>query len=88
VGAEIPDGVLASKSKQKPVPLSELGQLILLSTIGGVTGWHFAIMRNKEYAPYLSNYCNGPPGRTFPSAAGFTTLDIFYTDDNGTYLLY
>jgi hypothetical protein len=23
--------------------------------------------------------------RTFPSAAGFTTSDIFYTDDSGTY---
>ena len=86
MGAEIPDGVLAFKSKHKPVPLSELEQLILLSTMGGVTGWHFAIMRNKKYAPFLSNYCNSPSGRTFPSAAGFTTSDIFYTDDNGTYV--
>jgi hypothetical protein len=53
--------------------------------MGGVTGWHFAIMRHKKYAPYLSNYCNSPSGRTFPSAAGFTTSEIFYTDDNGTY---
>ena len=85
MGAEIPDGVLAFKSKQKPIPLSELEQLILLSTMGGVTGWHYAIMRNKKYAPFLSNYCNSSSGRTFPSAAGFTTSDIFYTDDNGTY---
>ena len=85
MGAEIPDGVLAFKSKHKPMPLSELEQLILLSTMGGVTGWHFAIMRNKKYAPFLSNYCNSPSGRTFPSAAGFTTSDIFYTDDSGTY---
>ena len=35
MGAEIPDGVLAFKSKQKPIPLSELEQLILLSTMGG-----------------------------------------------------
>jgi hypothetical protein len=39
--AEIPDGVLAFKSKYKPLPLSELEQLILLSVMGGVTGWHF-----------------------------------------------
>jgi hypothetical protein len=85
MGAEIPDGVLAFKSKHEPLPLSELEQLLLLSTMGGVTGWHFAIIRNKKYAPYLSNYCNSPGGRTFPSAAGFATSEIFYTDDNGTY---
>jgi hypothetical protein len=33
----------------------------------------------------LSNYCNSPSGRTSPSAAGFTTSDIFYTDDSGIY---
>jgi hypothetical protein len=62
MGAEIPDGVLAFKSKDKPMPLSELEQLLVLSTMGGVTGWHFAIMRHKKYAPYLSNYCNSPAG--------------------------
>jgi hypothetical protein len=85
MGAEIPDGIFAFKSKQKPMPLSELEQLILLSSMGGVTGWHYAIMRHKKYAPYLSNYCNSPSGRTFPSAAGFITSEIFYTDDSGTY---
>ena len=85
MGSEIPDGVFAFKSKYKPLPLSEIEQMLLLSTMGGVTGWHFAIMRHKKYAPYLSNYCNSPSGRTFPSAAGFSTSEIFYTDDNGTY---
>jgi hypothetical protein len=62
------------------MPLSELEQLPILSTMSGVTGWHFAIMRHKKYAPYLSNYCNSPAGRTFPSVAGFITSEIFYTD--------
>jgi hypothetical protein len=31
MGAEIPDGILAFKSKYKPMPLSELEQLLLLS---------------------------------------------------------
>ena len=85
MGAEIPDGVLAFKSKHKAMPLSEIEQLLVLSYMGGVTGWHFAIMRHAKYAPYLSNYCASPVGRTFPSAAGFTTSELFYTDDNGTY---
>ena len=33
----------------------------------------------------LSNYCGSPVGRTFPSAAGFITSELFFTDDNGTY---
>jgi hypothetical protein len=86
MGAEIPDGVLAFKSKHKAMPLSEIEQLLVLSYMGGVTGWHFAIMRHAKYAPKLSNYCASPVGRTFPSAAGFITSELFYTDDNGTYI--
>lgn len=85
LGAEIPDGALAFKSKHKPMPLSEIEQLLVLSTMGGVTGWHFAIMRHARYAPKFSNYCGSPVGRTFPSAAGFITSELFFTDDEGTY---
>ena len=53
MGAEIPDGVLAFKSKHNPLPLSEIEQLFILSAMGGVTGWHFAIMRHARYAPKL-----------------------------------
>ena len=77
MGAEIPDGVLAFKSKHDPLPLSEIEQLLLLSYMGGVTGWHFAIMRHERYAPKLSNYSASPMGRTFPSAAGFITSELF-----------
>jgi hypothetical protein len=86
VGAEIPDGVLSFRSKHDPLPLSEIEQLLLLSYMGGVTGWHFAIMRHERYAPKLSNYCASPVGRTYPSAAGFITSELFYTDDNGAYI--
>jgi hypothetical protein len=85
MGAEIPDGVLSFKSQHQPLPLSEVEQLLVLTAMGGVTGWHFAIMRHERYAPKLSNYCASPVGRTFPSAAGFITSEIFFTDDNGTY---
>jgi hypothetical protein len=85
MGAEIPDGNLAFKSRQKPVPLRDLEQLLVLTGMAGVTGWHFAIIRHARYAPKLSNYCASPVGRTFPSAAGFITSELFFTDDNGTY---
>jgi hypothetical protein len=38
MGAEIPDGVLAFKSKHKLLPLSEIEQLLVLTSMGGVTG--------------------------------------------------
>lgn len=87
MGAEIPDGVFAYKSKHPPVPLSELEKLLVLSACGGNTGWHHLIYRAQRYAPHLSNYAGAAGGRTFPSAAGFHTSMTFFTDDDGVYVL-
>lgn len=86
-GAEIPDGVLKYKSKHAPKPLSPLQQLLVLTAAGGNTGWHHMIYRNQRYAPHLANYSMAAGGRTFPSAAGFHTVEFFYTDDNGVYFM-
>ena len=85
MGAEIPDGVLAYKSRHKPVPLSELEKLLVVTACGGNTGWHHMIYRAKRYAPHLSNYSGAADGRSFPSAAGFHTSNTFFTDDEGVY---
>ncbi len=87
MGAEIPDGVLAYKSRHDPVPLSELEKLLVVTACGGNTGWHHMIFRAQIYAPHLSNYAGAAGGRTFPSAAGFHTSKTFFTDDEGVYLL-
>src|SRR6478672_13650515 len=85
VGGEIPDGPLAFRSEYEPAPLSDLERLLILTACAGTTGWHYAIMRHARYAPHLANYSGGAAGRTFPSAAGFHTAEIFFTDDSGTY---
>lgn len=85
-GAEIPDGYFKYKSKHDPFPLTELEQMMVLTAAGGNTGWHNLIMRAARYAPHLSNYACSAGGRTFPSAAGFHTSELFFTDDNGVYL--
>ncbi len=85
-GAEIPDGPLAFKSRHAPIPLTELETLLMLTAVGGNTGWHHSITRHARYAPHLSNYPAAAGGRTFPSAAGFHTSEIFFTDDSGTYV--
>jgi hypothetical protein len=87
LGASIPDGPLAFTSRSEPMPLSELEQMLLATAVGGNTGWHNLIIRNERYAPHLSNYAGTAGGRTFPSAAGFHTSELFFTDDTGIYFL-
>ena len=84
-GASIPEGTLAFTSRQEPQSLTELEQLLVLTAAGGSNGWHFMITRNAHYAPHLPNYSGAAGGRTFPSAAGFHTGELFYTDDEGIY---
>jgi hypothetical protein len=85
LGDEIPDGPLAYKSRHQPVPLSDLERMLVLSAMGGTTGWHYSITRHARYAPHVSNYAAGAAGRTFPSAAGFHTAELFFTDDTGVW---
>jgi hypothetical protein len=87
VGASLPDGPLAFTSRQEPLPLTELEKMLVLTAMGGNTGWHYLIMRHARYAPHLSNYCCAAGGRTFPSAAGFHTSELFFTDDAGIYFM-
>jgi hypothetical protein len=87
VGARIPAGALAYTSRRPVQPLSEVERALLLSVAGGVTGWHYGITYNPGFAPSLPNYSGSATGRAFPSAAGFHTSQLFFTDDTGTYLL-
>ncbi len=86
LGSEIPDGPLAHKSAHPPLPLADLEKMLVLTSAAGNTGWHYAITRNATYAPNLANYSGAAGGRTFPSAAGFHTSEVFFTDDEGVYL--
>src|SRR3954466_15256770 len=85
LGAEIPDGPLAYRSRHEPLPLTELERMLVLSAMGGTTGWHYSITRHARYAPHVSNYAGAAAGRTFPSAAGFPPAELFFTDDSGVY---
>jgi hypothetical protein len=87
VGGRIPAGALAFTSRRQVQPLSEVERALLISVTGGVTGWNFGITHNPSYAPSFPNYAGSATGRTFPSAAGFHTSQLFFTDDTGSYLL-
>src|ERR671914_1637610 len=86
LGSTIPDGPLAYESPHDPVPLTELERMVVLTSMAGTTGWHYSITRNAHYAGHMANYAAGAAGRTFPSAAGFHTAELFFTDDSGTYM--
>ena len=86
-GTSIPVGPLAYRSKHRTSPLSQLEQMLLLATVAGNTGWSNLIPHNRFYQPKMPNYAGAAGGRTFPSAAGFHTTEIFYTDDEGVYFL-
>ena len=60
--------------------------MVVLTSMAGTTGWHYSITRNAHYAGHMANYAAGAAGRTFPSAAGFHTSELFFTDDSGTYM--
>jgi hypothetical protein len=87
LGAEIPDGVFAYKSKHTCLPLSELEKMLVVAACGANTSWHHMIYRARRYAPHISSYAGSAGGRTFPSAAGFHTSMTFFTDDEGVYVL-
>lgn len=87
LGAEIPDGVFAYRSRHESVPLTDLEKMLVVSACGGNTSWHHMIYRAARYAPHLSNYAGSAGGRVFPSSAGFHTSQTFFTDDEGVYML-
>lgn len=87
VGGAIPAGALAYTSRRPVQPLSEVERALLLSLMAGVTGWHDGIAHHPGYAPALPNYPGSATGRAMPSAAGFHTSQLFFTDDTGCYLL-
>jgi hypothetical protein len=84
-GMSIPDGPFTFLSRHEPMPLTELEQILVLSAAGGNTGWNYLIPHNPRYGSHLPNYAGSAGGRTFPSAAGFQTSELFFTDDTGVY---
>ena len=86
-GGAIPAGPLAYTSRRPVQPLSEVERALLLSLMAGATGWHDGIAHHPGYAPALPNYPGSATGRAMPSAAGFHTSQVFFTDDTGCYLL-
>jgi len=85
LGGSLPDGPLAYTSTHAPLPLNEWEQLLLLTAMTGNNGWHYLLPRQRLDLPSIANYPAAAGGRTIPSAAGWHTTELFYTDDTGVY---
>ena len=82
---EIPTGPLKFKSNKPPIGLDEFENAFIISSGMGVSGWHNGIPFSSSQDG-LCSYNVRFTGRTFPCTAGIGNLDLFYTNDNGTYL--
>ena len=82
LGFEMPEGPFRYKSAHAPVPLSELEEALLLGAGAGFSGLAFWDLPTP--VPYPHPQLGG---RTFPTtrAGGHTTL--FWTNDEGFYVL-
>ena len=85
LGATIPDGPLAFTSRHAALPLTDLEQLLVLIATAGNTGWHYLIPYSAHAGGKLPSYAAAAGGRTFPSAAGWHTSEVFFTNDGGVY---
>jgi hypothetical protein len=87
LGMEIPSGSLAFKSGSAPIPLAELELALLIAAGTGVSGWNFGVPFGPNNSDAHAEYTPRFTGRTAPTAGGFGTPVLFYTDDNGTYVM-
>lgn len=87
MGSKITSGPFTFESSKQKIPLDEMEKALVLAAMTGNTGWNYMIPFNNKYAPQLPNYAGSAGGRTFPSAAGFHTSDLFFTDDSGVYFV-
>ena len=87
MGAEIPDGVLAYKSRHDPVPLSELEKLLVVTACGRQHGLaSYALPRKTIRAPFVELLKRCRWSRVSVRSR-FHTSNTFFTDDEGVYLL-
>ena len=85
-GMEIPSGPLKFKSKKPPIGLDEFENAFVIASGMGVSGWHNGIPFSSSQEG-LCSYNVRFTGRTFPCTAGIGNVDLFYTNDSGTYFV-
>ena len=95
LGMEIKRGPNAYKSAAEPIPLTLEEEAMLCMAATGMSGMNLADMphtRKEDVGPdeVWDGNCNTMleyNGRTFPSPCGSHGTELFYTNDEGTYIV-
>ncbi|TXT53484.1 MAG: hypothetical protein BAJALOKI1v1_2410002 [Promethearchaeota archaeon] len=87
VGMEIPSGPLKYNSNFSAMPLTEFEESLLIAAATGVTGWNFGIPHGPANPNAHADHAVRFTGRTMPTAAGIGTPILFYTNDNGIFVI-
>jgi hypothetical protein len=89
LGAELPGDLAPFKSTKEPVPLDEIEEAMLVMAGTGISGLNLADLPFNDQAG--SNWCGNTMlqfvGRVYASACGSHGTELFYTNDEGTYMV-
>ena len=90
LGATMPGAVSPFQSTKEPVPLDEIEEAMLVMSGTGISGTNLADLPFNDQ-PGGSNFCGNTMlqfvGRVYASACGSHGTELFYTNDEGTYMV-
>ncbi len=90
LGAEMPGELAPFKSNKEPVPLDEIEEAMLVMAGTGISGINLADLPYNE-KDGGGNFCGNTMlqwvGRVYASACGSHGTELFYTNDEGTYMV-
>jgi hypothetical protein len=89
LGSEIPGGPTQYSSKQPPMPLSELEEALLVQASTGVSGFNLSDLPfcDEQDRDACGNTMIQFTGRTWPSPCGSHDTELFFWNDEGTYVM-
>src|SRR3989304_2780677 len=89
LGAEMPGDLPPFKSTREPIPLDEIEEAMLVMAGTGISGVNLSDLPFNDQAG--GNFCGNTMlqfvGRTYASACGSHGTELFFTNDEGTYLV-
>lgn len=89
LGAEMPGDLAPFKSTKEPVPLDEIEEAMLVMAGTGISGINLSDLPFNDSAG--SNWCGNTMiqfvGRVYASACGSHGTELFFTNDEGTYMV-
>ena len=89
VGATMPGDLTPFTSDKEPVPLDEIEEAMLVMAGTGISGTNLGDLpyNEKDGANFCGNTMLQFVGRVYASACGSHGTELFYTNDEGTYMV-